>query len=101
MQIPRKSADEKLLLAFAVCFYWQRILHGSKKKEKEKRQRINEFQKIVFNGQTSSYYTGVYIFVECQDLHEQITLLFSKLFLFLKAIPDLSVTTNDIYLKIL
>ena len=49
MQIPawgkkkRKTASGKPLLAFAVCFYWQRILHDTKKK-----QRISKFEKRLF-----------------------------------------------------
>lgn len=32
MQILRKNAGGKLLLVFAVYFYWLRILHGTKEK---------------------------------------------------------------------
>ena len=39
----RKTASGKPLLAFAVCFYWQRILHDTKKK-----QRISKFEKRLF-----------------------------------------------------
>ena len=38
-----KTASGKQLLAFAICFYWQRILHDTKEK-----QRISKFEKGLF-----------------------------------------------------
>lgn len=48
MQIPVegkkwKTASGEPLLAFAICFYWQRILHDTKEK-----QRISKSEKRLF-----------------------------------------------------
>ena len=41
-------------------------------------KNLSKVKKIVFNGQTSPCYARLYMFVECQDLHRQITLPSSK-----------------------